>query len=48
MKHKQKEKGDYAVAFAILDLTKKGYYVFNPIITEHLPFDLLAYDVEKH
>lgn len=43
MAHKQKDKGDIAVAKTIADLTVKGYSVFVPVVTEHLPFDLIAY-----
>ena len=43
MVHIKKEKGDDAVARAIADLTIKRYSVFMPVITEHLPFDLIAY-----
>lgn len=41
--HHTKDKGDIAVALTIADLTCKGYACFSPIITEHLPFDLIAY-----
>ena len=43
--HHTKEKGDLAVALVIADLTKKGYSVFTSL-SEHLPFDLIAYDKE--
>lgn len=43
MVHLKKEKGDIAVAQAITDLTMKGFAVFIPVITEHLPFDIIAY-----
>lgn len=43
MAHPTKEKGDLAVALVIADLTKKGYSIFLPL-SEHLPFDLIAYD----
>jgi hypothetical protein len=42
MKHHTKEKGDIAVAKIIADLTEKGYDILLPI-SEHLPFDLIAY-----
>lgn len=44
MKHHTKDKGDLAVAKVICDLTEKGYIVFVPAITEHLPFDIIAYE----
>lgn len=43
MVHKQKDKGDVAAAKVIADLTVKDYAVFVPAVTEHLPFDLIAY-----
>lgn len=42
MKHHTKEKGDIAVTKIIADLTEKGYDILLPI-SEHLPFDLIAY-----
>lgn len=42
MAHHTKDKGDIASAIVIADLTKKGYSVFIPL-SEHLPFDLIAY-----
>lgn len=42
MYHHTKTKGDIAVSKAIADLIEKGYGVFTPL-TEHLPFDLIAY-----
>lgn len=45
--HKTKNKGDFAVAKVILDLTEKDYTIFVPVITEHLPFDLIAYKDNK-
>jgi hypothetical protein len=42
MKHHTKEKGDIAVVKIIADLTEKNYTIFLPI-SEHLPFDLIAY-----
>lgn len=47
MVHIKKEKGDDAVARVITDLTIKRYYIFIPVITEHLPFDLIAYKDNK-
>ena len=44
VRHHTKDKGDLGVAKTLLDLTEKGYVVFTPLITEHLPFDLVAYD----
>lgn len=43
MSHKQKDKGDLAVAKISADLTEKGYSVFVPAFTEHLPFDIIIY-----
>lgn len=42
MKHHTKDKGDIAVTKVIADLTEKGYDILLPI-SEHLPFDLIAY-----
>jgi len=42
MKHHTKEKGDIAVTKIIADLTEKGFDILLPI-SEHLPFDLIAY-----
>ena len=41
-----KEKGDIGVCAVALDLTKKDYKVFNTI-SEHLPFDVVAYKNKK-
>jgi hypothetical protein len=41
--HHTKDKGDLAVAKAIADLVEKEYSVFIPVVTEHAPFDLIAY-----
>jgi hypothetical protein len=41
--HHTKDKGDIAAAMALADLTLKGYICFTPTISEHLPFDLIAY-----
>lgn len=43
--HHTKEKGDIGVAMIIADLTKKGLKVMT-LLSEHLPFDLVAYDEE--
>lgn len=43
MVHIKKEKGNIATAKVIADLTEKGYTTFTPTISEHLPFDVLAY-----
>lgn len=43
MAHHTKDKGDLAVVKTMLDLTIKGYDIFVPAITEHLPFDIIAY-----
>ncbi len=43
MPHHTKDKGDLAVAFVIADLSIKNYSCFIPVISEHLPFDLIAY-----
>lgn len=40
--HHTKTKGDLGVMAAAYDLTKKGFIVCNPM-TEHAPFDLIAY-----
>jgi hypothetical protein len=41
--HHTKNKGDLGVAKAHCDLVEKGYVVLFPM-TEHAPFDLVAYD----
>ena len=43
IKHHTKNKGDLGVAKAYCDLVAKGYLVLAPL-TEHAPFDLVAYD----
>lgn len=43
MVHIRKQKGDIATAIVIGDLTIKGYTVFTPTVSEHLPFDMIAY-----
>jgi hypothetical protein len=43
MAHHTKDKGDLAAAMAIADLTLKGYACFTPVVSEHLPFDIIAY-----
>ena len=40
--HHTKDKGDIALMKTTLDLTLKGYNIFLPI-SEHLPFDFIAY-----
>ncbi|MDJ0737052.1 MAG: group I intron-associated PD-(D/E)XK endonuclease [Nostocaceae cyanobacterium] len=41
--HHTKNKGDIAAAKAIADLVCKGYSIFTPVVSEHLPFDLIVY-----
>lgn len=41
--HHTKNKGDLGVQAAAFDLTEKGFCVLRPL-TEHAPFDLVAYD----
>lgn len=41
--HHTKDKGDLAAAKVITDLVEKEYSVFVPVVTEHAPFDLIAY-----
>ncbi|QKQ74401.1 group I intron-associated PD-(D/E)XK endonuclease [Nostoc sp. TCL240-02] len=41
--HHTKDKGDLAAAKVIADLVEKEYSVFVPVVTEHAPFDLIAY-----
>lgn len=41
--HHTKDKGDVAAAKAIADLVERGYSVWVPVVTEHAPFDLIAY-----
>ena len=43
MSHHTKDKGDLAAVIVIADLTKKGYSCFIPVVSEHLPFDIIAY-----
>jgi len=43
MAHHTKDKGDIGAIAAIADLTIKGYTCFIPVVSEHLPFDLIAY-----
>ena len=43
MSHHTKDKGDLACAIAIADLSRKGYAILVPVVSEHLPFDLIAY-----
>lgn len=47
MTHHTKDKGDIAVALVIADLTVKGYTCFTPIMSEHLPFDIIAYKYKE-
>lgn len=42
MTHITKDKGDIGVAETIRDLTRKGYTVFTPTISEHCPIDIIA------
>lgn len=41
--HHTKDKGDLAAARVIADLVEKEYSIFVPVVTEHAPFDLIAY-----
>ncbi|AFY32474.1 group I intron-associated PD-(D/E)XK endonuclease [Calothrix sp. PCC 7507] len=41
--HHTKDKGDLAAAKVIADLVEKEYSIFVPVVTEHAPFDLIAY-----
>lgn len=43
--HHTKYVGDLAVARIMTDLIEKRWFVMQPTISEHLPFDLLAYRV---
>lgn len=45
--HHTKDKGDIACAIVIADLTKKGFVVFSPCVTEHCSVDLIAYKDNK-
>lgn len=45
--HHTKAKGDIAAAKAIADLMIKGYLICTPLVTEHLPFDFIAYENGK-
>lgn len=47
MLHHTKNKGDIAATKAIADLTCKGYSVLTPVVSEHLPFDFVAYKDNK-
>jgi hypothetical protein len=47
MTHHTKDKGDLATAIVIADLTSKGYTCFIPVVSEHLPFDIIAYKDSK-
>ena len=41
--HHTKDKGDIAATKAIADLVVKGFSIFVPVVSEHLPFDIIAY-----
>ncbi|MBD2254409.1 group I intron-associated PD-(D/E)XK endonuclease [Nostoc parmelioides] len=41
--HHTKDKGDLAAAKVIADLVEKEYSIFVPVVTEHAPFDFIAY-----
>jgi hypothetical protein len=41
MAHHTKDKGDLAVGMVIADLLINGYH-YSPLISEHMPFDLIA------
>jgi hypothetical protein len=43
--HHTKYIGDLAVARVLADLIEKQWFVMQPCISEHLPFDLLAYRI---
>lgn len=43
MRHHTKDKADIAVLKVMADMAGKGYSIFVAI-SEHLPFDLIAYD----
>lgn len=43
MTHHTKDKGDLATIEAMSDLTRQGYAILSPVVTEHLPFDFIAY-----
>jgi hypothetical protein len=44
--HHTKDKGDLGVLHAMVDLREKGYILLQPM-TEHAPFDLVAYKDER-
>ena len=44
--HHTKQKGDLGVLKAQLDLFEQGFVILNPM-TEHAPFDLVAYKDKK-
>lgn len=44
--HHTKDKGDLGLVKSIADLTEKGFSILTPI-SEHLPFDFVAYHVES-
>jgi len=43
MTHVTKDKGDLGTIIAMADLTEKGYTILAPVVSEHLPFDFIAY-----
>jgi len=43
MSHHTKDKGNLAVIKAMADLTEKGFDIFTPVVSEHLPFDFITY-----
>lgn len=45
--HHTKEKGDLGLAVIIADLSRKGLKILLPL-SEHLPFDLVAFDSDTH
>lgn len=44
--HHTKSKGDLGVLKAMADVHAQGYQILNPM-SEHLPFDFVAYDGER-
>lgn len=47
MNHHTKDKGDIGATQAIADLTRKGYVILTPTVSEHLRFDFVAYKDNK-
>jgi hypothetical protein len=41
--HHTKDKGNLATIKAMADLTEKGFDIFTPVVSEHLPFDFITY-----